>query len=142
MNPTDLSALVMRLLVAAHMLSGYPMPANPPEVELKPHAWLEKQACTTPCPVYGWYARTGTIYLDDGLDIQTDVFARSVLVHELVHFLQGQTDRAGAKLDCSVQDLREREAYHIQYRWLARQAAPPEAYMKLGLPPPPGLCAQ
>lgn len=63
--------------------------------------------------VMGAYdARTRTIYLRDDWDSRdaTDV---SVLVHELVHYLQ---DRAGLSFECPV--AREAHAYAAQQRWL------------------------
>jgi hypothetical protein len=57
-------------------------------------------------------ARTRTIYLRDDWDSRnaTDV---SVLVHELVHYLQ---DRAGLSFECPA--TREAPAYAAQQRWM------------------------
>jgi hypothetical protein len=63
--------------------------------------------------VLGAYdARNRTIYLRDDWNSRnaTDV---SVLVHELVHYLQ---DRAGSSFECPV--AREAPAYAAQQRWL------------------------
>jgi hypothetical protein len=63
--------------------------------------------------VLGAYeARSRTIYLRDDWNSRnaSDV---SVLVHELVHYLQ---DRAALHFDCSA--LREEIAYNAQQRWL------------------------
>lgn len=63
--------------------------------------------------VLGAYdARYRTIYLRDDWDSRnaTDV---SVLVHELVHYLQ---DRAGTSFECPL--AREAPAYAAQQRWL------------------------
>ena len=95
-----------------------------------------------PCPVYGWYPRSGTVYLDGALDLDHDLFARSVLVHELVHVLQDQRDHARAPYDCATWQDREREALRVQYRWLERQEAPAEAYFRLGMPAPASFCAE
>jgi hypothetical protein len=57
-------------------------------------------------------ARTRTIYLRDDWDSRNALDV-SVLVHELVHYLQ---DRAGLSFECPA--TREAPAYAAQQRWL------------------------
>jgi hypothetical protein len=118
-----LHEIVIELLLAAQALTGYAPPATLPQVVMAPHAAIERMACEGPCPVYGWYPTGPTVYLDDRLDPVADVNARSILLHELVHYLQKQNGAfADASADLAWQ-LREREASLAQARWLRRQGA-------------------
>lgn len=119
------SRLVAELLVAAAALSGYPAPPEQPEVVQVSHAKLEQIACGRPCRVFGWSPPGAVIYLDDKLDLEGDLFAQSILIHELTHYLQQESGRFGRDRDCTEWIAREREAYLVQYRWLARTKGEP-----------------
>src|SRR5262245_33016186 len=74
------------LLSWAVMLTGYSMPAQHPEVVMASHATLEQMACEgRRCRVMGWYPSGGKIYIDDSLDLG-DLYASSIVVHEMVHY--------------------------------------------------------
>ncbi len=49
---------------------------------------------------------------------ETNVFARSVLLHELVHFVQDINRELASVRDCERWYRREQEAYAIQKRFL------------------------
>src|SRR5882762_1744892 len=71
------------LLSWATLLSGYATPGEPPEVMVVSHAYLEQVACEgRPCKVMGWFPPGRTIFLDDRLDAEDDLYASSVVVHE------------------------------------------------------------
>ena len=125
MDPIALGKLVKELLLAIHLLSGYPIPEEPPSVEFLPHAELEERACGRPCQVFGWFPEGQTVYLDDRLDPLASIAARGILLHELVHFLQQEEGAFAVAPNCEAWLEREREAYYIQLRWLAEQRAPP-----------------
>lgn len=118
---SGLAHLVMELLLAAEGLTGYQRPAEPPTVVLTSHEALERAACTGPCPVLGWFDNRHTIYLDDRLDPTGDLRAQSILLHELVHYLQREAGAFPDQPGCEAWASREREAYLVQARWLARQ---------------------
>ena len=120
---TALSKLVGELLIAIHALTGHPLPARVPEVAFLPHAVLEQQVCGRPCAVYGWFPPGDTIYLDQRLDPLEDVYARGILLHELVHFLQQEEGAFAPPTSCQAWVEREREAFEVQLRWLAAQRA-------------------
>ncbi|MCZ6803265.1 MAG: hypothetical protein O7D86_04845 [Proteobacteria bacterium] len=68
-----------------------------------------------------WYNDKGIIFLDDRLQGNTDAYTRSVVVHELVHYLQdisGEYD----EIDCNLHVKREREAYSVQRQYLNKIA--------------------
>jgi hypothetical protein len=130
-----LSKLVAELLVAAQTLSGHGAPIVAPEVAFVAQAALAQQACSGPCAVYGWFPPDNTIYLEESLDLDGNVAARSILLHELVHFLQQETGAFQVAADCRTWMDRERQAYDVQLRWLAAQQTPIELLARLGFRP-------
>lgn len=104
-------------------LSGYPSPDKLPLLEFKPHDFFVEHAClgNTKCRVAAWYDNHGIIYIDDNLKNNDDVFTDSLIVHELVHYLQDQSNKF-IDQNCQNYLMREREAYGIQRQYLNRIA--------------------
>jgi hypothetical protein len=104
-------------------LSSYSHPGLSPEILFKPHPFFVDVAChgNEKCDVVAWYNNNGTIFLDDRLNGKTDAFTRSVVVHELVHYLQDISGEYG-EMDCNLYAKREREAYSIQKQYLNKIA--------------------
>lgn len=127
---TDLYAT---LLSWAITLSGYPAPAEPPVVVARPHAFFVEQACNgQPCKVLGWYAGGRNVYIDETMDPENSLFASSIVVHEMVHYLQGvaRGDDAlasGAAFSvapsCEQSVTWEHEAYAVQREYILRYGA-------------------
>lgn len=127
---TDLYTILLSWAVT---LSGYPAPATPPEVVSKPHAFFVEHACKgQPCKVLGWYAGGRNVYIDEKLDPQNNLFASSIVVHEMVHYLQGveRGDDAlqfGAAFStapsCAQVVHWEHQAYAVQREYILRYGA-------------------
>ncbi len=102
--------LIVVLLSWASHLSGYPMPAEPPEIQFKSHEWFVEHACPKmdDCNVLAWYNDEGIVYIDESLDIDSG-YTTSVLVHEFVHVMQDPDMEPCA---------REREAYYVQNEYI------------------------
>jgi hypothetical protein len=125
-----MSDLYSALLSWAVTLSGYPAPPEPPVVVMKPHAFFVENACNQrECKVLGWYSGGRDVYLDDTLDPENNLFASSILVHEMVHYLQGVARgddalRGGRAFNVtpSCQQLVhwEFEAYAVQREYILR----------------------
>ena len=135
MSDSVLQELVAELLIAVQGLSGHPGPAPPPTVVLVPHAELERAACTGPCDIYGWFPPGATIYLDDRLDPADSVWARGVLVHELVHYLQHGAGAFTDDIACRNWARREYQAYKVQAQWLKEKRVAASAYLGTGRAP-------
>ncbi|MEM9388053.1 MAG: DUF6647 family protein [Pseudomonadota bacterium] len=111
------------LLALASQLSGYPLPQQMPTLEYRSAAWLEARTCPSGSAarctnVHGLYLDHGNvIYLDERLRAaEHDPVTRSLVLHELVHFLQ---DHAGLNADdCNQRQAREFEAYRLQQAFL------------------------
>lgn len=112
--------LLSVLMSWAVTLTGYPVPAQMPEVQEVTPAFLSQAACKgRTCKVIGWFPPGQRIYLDERLDPQNNLFASSVVVHEMVHYLQQQS-RYGNGYSCEDALQMEREAYQAQREYLLR----------------------
>ncbi|MDH3472393.1 MAG: hypothetical protein OEM59_01775 [Rhodospirillales bacterium] len=135
MEASALGKIVAELLLAVQALTGVGASVEPPELAFLPQQELAKQVCGRPCEVYGWFPPGGTIYLDERLDLLDDTLARSILVHELVHFVQQEAGAFRAAADCAAWLERERQAYDIQLRWIAEQPDARVAFARFGRRP-------
>ena len=118
MQPAAVKALVVGLLAWISAHTSYTLPGDAPAVAIVPHAYLEALACNGPCEVLGVYTDGNVVYIDNSLHIDTNVCARSVLLHELVHYLQDRKERF-LNLDPYTRGHeREHEAYAIQKVYL------------------------
>jgi hypothetical protein len=134
-----MTELYAALLSWAVMLSGYPAPARPPTVVKQPHSFFVEKACNgRECKVLGWYAGGTDIYIDERLDPQKDLLASSIVVHEMVHYLQAvargddlpKTGAAYGSTPTCQQFIRwEYEAYGAQREYILRYGT----YMPVGL---------
>lgn len=146
MDGSALSALVAALMVAAELLSGFPTPADPPSLVAVERGELVARACRGPCGIRALFPPGRTIYVDaelvrelDADRIDTDgirnvgagrigadvVFARSVVLHEIVHYLQQEGGAFTGLPACERWLARERQALFVQRRWLAEQKVSP-----------------
>jgi hypothetical protein len=114
------------------MLSGYPVPDAAPEIHRLPRAALESMVCRTACGVKAFYLKGKGVYIDQSLDLQGDLKARSILLHELVHYVQGRTGKFDTMSDCHGWYTKEYEAYAIQNQYLRREGSSVNFYMDTG----------
>ncbi len=132
----ETAQLLKILLSWAVTLSSYPSPDQPPTVEYKPESYSHEHACGgRPCSILAWYNNNGAIFLDDRLQQQTDVMTRSMLVHEMVHYLQDLSGRYDNS-SCDDHARREREAYAIQRKY-GIKASGSVLYIRMIIPPCP-----
>jgi len=90
------------------------------------HAKLEEMFCKSKrCPVYGGYVGDGKLYIDSQLDDST--YSQSIVLHEIVHYLQDLSGKYGK--DCQSWYQNEKEAYAIQNQWLYEQGVFKQAGM-------------
>ena len=116
--PIPMGDLVPELLRAIDHLSKYQMPHELPPVHRAPHEKIEQLACGKPCAALAAYRPGEGVYIDEALKPETDIFARSVLLHELVHYLQDVSHELESLRLCERWYRREQEAYAIQKRFL------------------------
>ena len=82
------------------------------------HSVVEQYACQKPCAALAVYRAGEGVYLDESLKPETNVFARSVLLHEIVHYVQDMNDELVNLKECERWYRREQEAYAVQKRFL------------------------
>lgn len=115
--------LIAVLLSWTVSLSQYDHPGTPPEIEFKPRSFFIETAClgNERCKAAAWYDYQGVIYLDELLKDRTDAITRSVVVHEMAHYLQDISGEYKIK-SCEINQRLEREAYSIQRQYLRKIA--------------------
>lgn len=114
----ELYAILMSWAVT---LSGLPPPNEMPEIVQVSHIYLVKTACSGhECKVMGWFPPGNTIYLDQRLNPQENLLASSIVVHEMVHYLQHQGTTRNQPFDCVSTISLERKAYAVQREYLLR----------------------
>ena len=120
MDHASLVSLVAELLTTVHLLSGYPAVSIQPEIHRLPQAVIAEKVCHKPCGVRAYYRPDWGILLDESLNVQADTFARSILLHELVHHVQAVSGRFETMSSaCDRWNAAEREAYALQNLYLA-----------------------
>ena len=120
----SLDAVVKQLTVAIDRLSKHRPPKLPPTVHRVSRAQLETYVCETNCAIKAWYKPGEGIFLDDSLQPETNVFDRSILLHELVHYFQDMSGYYGDADPCDRWLRRELDAYEVQNRYLGAVGNP------------------
>jgi hypothetical protein len=119
----DLSQLCLLLLAFIAQHGHYPAMEECPSVRTVSVPELMSTACEgRPCPAQGFYDReTDAILLSDEVELAF-ALGRSILLHELVHYVQ---DRSGRWQEddnaCRAGMMRELHAFHLQERYLLDQ---------------------
>ena len=119
----DISSVLPILLAWAVHLSDYGDPERLPTLHFKPHSFFVERVCGgRECNAVGWYNDELTIYIDERYQHNNSSFVASLIVHELVHYLQHLSGHFDS-LSCEDSVLREREAYYIQNEYLVQASA-------------------
>ena len=123
----DLVSLSRYLLLVASRISRYPLPDALPMVTRIPRADLEARGCpegTRKCQVAALYEPTRGVMIAEDLSPETNLFHRSILFHELVHYLQEVGHELASAAPCERWYQRELEAYALQNRFLTNAYSP------------------
>ena len=116
--------LVPALLEAIDQLSKYPRPKHPPAIQRVPRHVIEDRVCGRACGARAAYSAGVGILIDESMRPETSLFDRSVLLHELVHYVQDLAGEHGGMEPCRRWYYRELEAYAIQKRFLILVGSP------------------
>ena len=116
--------LMPALVSALDQLSKYHRPVALPEIIRVSHERIEAMVCNAKCGALAAYRPGEGIYLDERLQPETNLFDRSVLLHELVHYVQDMSDEHGDMRPCMRWYQREQEAYAIQKIFLFMTGSP------------------
>ncbi|HAQ33385.1 MAG: hypothetical protein QF386_06975 [Alphaproteobacteria bacterium] len=118
MDVLSTKALIAGLFSWISLHTGYEIPEKAPDVVFVSHEKLVELACHDECPVLGFYHPSRVVYLDMELKPETNLCARSILVHELVHAMQHEN---GSFHDVDARErsiLREKEALLVHRNFL------------------------
>tara|TARA_B100001245_G_scaffold211046_1_gene175493 strand:+ start:40 stop:498 length:459 start_codon:yes stop_codon:yes gene_type:complete len=122
--------LITSLLLWISLNSGYILPKEAPEIVPVSHDALSQMACIDDCPVLGFYPDSkyvnpfiadgvSKIYLDQRMKPDEDVCATSILLHELVHYVQEKNDAFQEISDPKLRYVSEEiEAHQLQSQYL------------------------
>ena len=116
----DLNAMCMSFLMIVNQAAMFDNVAICPGVRSIPLEDLQKIACDgAACPIQAFYHKEDKIiYLSKELDYE-DQLHRSILLHELVHYVQDVTGQwLPEQTDCRSGMRRELEAFRLQERYL------------------------
>lgn len=123
--------LMAYLLSWAVFYTGYPIPDELPTIDFVPHSFFVETVCNyadtpkKPCKARAMYNDNidGVIFMDEEFIDNIGGYAKSIIVHELVHYLQ---DMSGywkdmpnwqREMRCQERLYREREAYMAQDKY-------------------------
>ena len=123
----DLHELTRHLLRSATRLSKYRMPEANPMVTRVTRAALEARACPSgvgKCGVSAMYQPEIGILMAEDLKPETNLFQRSILLHEMVHYLQDVGQELLTAAPCERWYQRELEAYAVQKQYLVSINSP------------------
>lgn len=120
------------LLSWAVFYTGYPMPDELPVIEWVPHSFFVQRICNNvdsiefPCAVRAMYDDNidGIIFLDEWFKDKTNGFTKSIIVHEIVHYLQDisgdwkEIENWPHEKRCQERKFRQVEAYMAQDKYM------------------------
>ena len=110
--------LVDALLNTIARLSNYSKPNTAPRVIRVSRAEIERTVCNGPCLIKAWHVPGVGIFLDDRLTPEINLVHRSILLHELVHFVQDTNGEGESMDECERWLQRETGAYRLQNQYL------------------------
>ena len=116
--------LMPALVSALDQISKYHRLVALPEIIRVPHERIEEIVCRAKCAALAVYRPGEGIYLDDSLKPETSLFDRSILLHELVHYVQEMSGEHADMKPCLRWYQREQEAYAIQKIFLGMTGSP------------------
>jgi hypothetical protein len=120
---TDFGALCLGFLAFIAQHGHYPAVADCPGIEVVSVPELMSTACEgRPCPAQAFYDRQDNVILLSE-EVELDfALGRSILLHELVHYVQDRSGRWEEDPDlCRAGMLRELHAFRLQERYLLEQ---------------------
>ena len=113
-----LKVLAKTLLKDIEYLSRYWASKTLPLITLVSQDEINRVVCKKPCAVRAAYIPDRGVLMVDTLDPVNEPLDRSILVHELVHYLQEINNRFSELTPCKRWFQREHEAYAVQNMYL------------------------
>ena len=132
-----MTELLSGLIIWIVANSAYSDPNAMPTIRYQSETFFTEQVCQnsdTHCAFRAYYQDGSNMIVLHEAYAETldDARARSLLVHELVHYLQDTSGQWGAEKTCHSWLEREHEALRLQYLYLVKQTGNYHLYY----PPP------
>ncbi len=120
------SELLIGLLLFIQTELGLFNDISPPHIVFMAEDEIAEFVCEQPCANYnsikgikGWVPPPGdNVYLSQDLNFTHNMFDRSIVLHELVHYVQYKYQLSVKQTDCLTWKTREAQAYELQSLWL------------------------
>lgn len=107
------------MLDEAKLLMKYDQDISIPNMIPKTEKELKEMFCPKQdCSVSAIYV-DGIVYYDKRIDYNKNIIDRSIIIHEMIHHIQGK--KYGLTFTCDMWYHKEREAYKLQARFLRSQ---------------------
>lgn len=117
--------VIRQLLLVIQTVAAYPVADALPTITVVADTELQQMACGRPCWVKAFYDPDKGIFLSKSIDYEKDSYGQSILLHELVHYVQKTSGRYESAADpCERRNSEEMEAYAIQNRFLESRNDP------------------
>lgn len=113
-------SLALDLIKIAADIGDFPEVTLLPHMRRASHEELEDRVCQKRCAVKAAYFPDEGILLDRALELDESALDRSIVLHELVHYLQERSGRYADLPPCKRWYAREDEAYWVQQVYLKR----------------------
>lgn len=127
MPPAIYQAIVNSLLVDLTHIMATPLPEGVPEINLASYDQIRSAYCDqkTQCSAIAAITNrtTGEIIMNESF-IPNNLFAVSILFHELVHWVQVKKQWFNDLPDCQRWAQQEMQAYRAQAIWLREHGHP------------------
>jgi len=123
----DINSLTRYLLDVASRNSKYQRVHALPMITRISRAELEQRGCpgtSRHCQISALYESERGVMIAEDLQPETNIFHRSILFHELVHYLQDVELELLTAAPCERWYQREVEAYALQNRFLSQVSSP------------------
>lgn len=119
-NALTYDALVQELAFQASEITGLSVPLVLPRVVHADSETVSRYACSSKCRALAAYHPHHGIVLDHSIDPFSNHLARSILLHEIVHYLQDKNKFYAHSSDCARWFKREEHAYAAQNNFLKK----------------------
>lgn len=119
-QPLNVEGLALELIRVAADIGDFPEVTLLPPMRSATHQELEDRVCKKRCAIKAAYFPEEGILLDESLELDRSALDRSIVLHELVHYLQERSGRYADLTPCKRWYAREDEAYWVQQVYLKR----------------------
>lgn len=135
-EPSTVDPVLNSLFTEAESLMNMKGVGPKPVIKKKTILELRKQFCNSQrCEIVALYhGQYNEIWLRDDFDFDNEKYLHSILVHEMIHWVQHTNHEfENENKDCELWVRREYQAYELQRLWLLQHESMNTVYVPMGL---------